>query len=210
MNGSPFDDWPNSKTFGASAAHLHAFGAVNLLYNRLEDAMSTLFRDVLGGDQQIAEAMYSRLTNRHRIDVFRLLASNQSLSDDLRERLSHALLCFDICAENRNTLMHIIHDHHTEPRDWLMGKKKSSDKSRDLFYSLPVTEVRQVADEIKAVRDFAAAISLFLFRAWLEPQGEKVGHEELWRAIKAAGPNTLPEKPPRPDKLTPLQLEEGR
>jgi hypothetical protein len=107
--------------------------------------------------------------------------------------------------------MHIIHDHQLPPSDLvILAKKKSSNKKKDVFYVLPVVDLRRVADEMKATYEFVMGLSLYSFRVWYESKDPSTRTGVLQEVIAAAGPNTLPEKPPRPDKLTPLELEEGR
>lgn len=202
-----FDSWFTSEQIGTSHLHLHALGAISLLYNRLEHAMCSLFSDYVATNRSIGDIIYSRLSNRERIDVLRELVHLES-DEMVRDCTLHAIGCFEICAENRNTLMHMIHDHAVDADGPLWGKKRSSDKTRDVFYSMSVAELRAVANDIATTYTFVVDVSVYIFRR--ECEARKIKLNAMMPDHWHEKPNTLPQKPQKPRKLSPLPPLEDR
>jgi len=202
--GKIFSDWPNADMFGVSAAHLHALGAISLTFNKLESAMSLVFTDYLKSSMEIGQAVFHRLNNNQRIDILRQLIDESP--DETADCVRHAILCFEICCENRNTLAHIVQEQFTtHDEEFLHGRKKNSQKTQDLFFVLGLAELRRVADEILATYEFVIGISYYKFREWHELNYPGKPINSL-AGLLPRGLNTLPDKPPRPNKLNPLQL----
>ena len=95
--------------------------------------------------------------------------------------------------------MHLIHSwSERNEEDDLYGKKRSSDKSHDVWYLVTADELRKVADDMLAARQYIRLISMFLLRRRHEETGPTQNY------LVQTMPDTLPERPPRPSKLTPL------
>lgn len=197
MSNDLVSDWPGAHA--AEAMHLHAIGAITLNYNNLEFTLSFLLGDYLGVKQDTSELIHDRLNNRDRVDVLRNLIQASETDEEVREHALYGLLCFDICTENRNALIHAIHQATDEATTDLLTRKRSSDKSHDVLYRLSLAALRKVADEIYATLVFVLDITGYLHQRALAPQVEASG-EPLDETDLPA----LPRKPPRPDKLTPL------
>ncbi len=201
----PFSGWKTASALTASAKHVHALGVITLLYNDLEYGMLSLFDEQLRADPEICEAIFVRLSNRERVDILRDLALKQESDPAVRDAVLYGVKCFDLCAENRNTLMHIIHSwSEWNKENDLYGKKRSSDKSHDVWYLVTADELRKVADDMLATHQFVRLISMFLMRRRYEEKGP------TQNALVLAMPDTLPNRPAQPSKLNPLPPRQER
>jgi hypothetical protein len=200
MPGQPFQDWKTTTALPASATHVHALGAITLLYNDLEYTMSLLLDQYLGAGQEIAEPIFVRLTNHQRIAIIAGLANKLEKDKAALDAVLYALKCFSVCAENRNTLMHLIHDWSEAAKTDLFARKRSSDKSHEMFYLLSEQQLRKVADEMLATRQYVRGLDSYLYKQLLNRKGGRPTNY-----LKLAGPDSLPKRPPQPDKLTPHQ-----
>ena len=198
MSDNPLPDWPMAEYFHATPAHLHAFGAITLDYNEIERAFGSLFKSLTPLDGNIGEAIYSRLTNKERADVMRLVTLRYAADQDLADAINHAILCFNICTENRNILMHLVHDRIDEQLNIHASKKSSAHK--DAFYEISLTKVRQIAEDMHATLTYVVDLLMFVVRRLGDPDGEN---------LDFLGPNTLPKRPAQPSTLIPLQLPKG-
>jgi hypothetical protein len=196
MATEPFGDWKTGSVLLVSAKHLHALGAITLLYNDLEHTMALLLDDYLGAGQDVSEEIFVRLNNRSRVDVVRKLAEMKEKDPEAKNASLHAVTCFEICAENRNTIMHLVQQWSELLPANMIAKKRSSDKSRDVFYSLSADRLRQVADEMLATRQFVRGVSMFLYQRKMTEKDQRP---------PSAKPPALPKTPPLPSKLSPLQ-----
>jgi hypothetical protein len=198
-----FPDWPRSSYVSASDAHLHALGVISLSYTRLEHAMSVLFCDFMTTDKAISEALFARLSNNERSNILKLLSEQCKAEES--SHLAHAVECYDVCTENRNTLAHIADDCSSDDPMTFLGRKMNSAKTKINFYPLGLTTLRQVADDMIAAYEFAMAISFYRFcrHARARATGQEAP-SSLVTLILEHGPTTLREKPPLPSKLSPL------
>ncbi len=196
----PFEDWNTTTSLHASAKHVHALGAITLLYNDLEHGMSYVFSECISLAQSLSDSIYARLTNKERVDLLRELIAAKERDKSVAEACLHGIKCFEICAENRNTVMHLIQTwSDNRAQNILHAKKRNSDKSREIFYRISSDQLRQVADDILATRQFMRGVVMYLYWRQLQVSGQLKGHE-----LEGRLPNTLPDKPPQPCKLNPL------
>jgi hypothetical protein len=192
--------WVHANDFGPSAAHLHALGAIALSYNELEIWLENLFKSMLPLVPEVSSAVFARLTNSQRQEVFRAVIEAY-LDPAEREVFNQALTCYGICTENRNTLAHLADAKPTTPTsEFLLGWKMNSSKSKQLLFLISIEELRRVAEEILATATLTRALGFYLFRQWHErkygPDGEIGGLK-----MSEIGPNLLPVLPPKPRKL---------
>lgn len=175
----------------ASAAHVHAIGAIVLRYNQLEFSTVFLINSYLPLGS-LTEVIFDKLTNHERIDLLLSLAERQERDAAVQDRISVAARHFGICSENRNIIAHLIQtaSKHTGPEAIILTRKKSSDKKRDVFYDLSKEELRRVAEEIQATLSYILDLTRYL-------------HSRREAAIGAGKPLPLPKRPLPPCKLTP-------
>jgi hypothetical protein len=113
------------------------------------------------------------------------------------------LLCYDICTENRNILMHAVQYSFPKPETQVthirLRKRASQDPNRQVRFEFPITDLRLIADQMHENSLYGWDLWQWLMaralhRSWIE-QGRA--------GMPAPGP--LPDKPPKPRKLTPYQ-----
>lgn len=104
------------------------------------------------------------------------------------DALQHRILCYNICTDNRNILMHSTYFAINESTTRLV-KRASNDPKRELHFDVPLRELRIIADQIADVCVYAREIYGFIFR-----------REHRARIAPDAEPlqsSALPEKPPK-------------
>jgi hypothetical protein len=100
------DGWP-SKQLG-TVAQVHALGQITLVYNYLQEAFTLLFTLCMPTRSDFSEALFHKLNNRDRINLLYAVIDKNEMEEDVREALHYGLLCYDVCTENRNILMHTL------------------------------------------------------------------------------------------------------
>lgn len=143
--------------------------------------------------------MKAQLNNKERLNLLEQLASEREKNAVAKERVQHFIAGFDICAENRNFLMHSM----THKASWdkakteymTLRKAPRREPHRVNYLNLELTDLRRIAEEISDYDEYA--ISLFV---WLQAQ-------PLGRYFWADGTETtptLPDKPPTPIDVSSL------
>ena len=190
--------WPSEEYKLAPNDYLAAFGQTTLLYNLLESVMSHLFVILAPLPEDYALRFFHNLNNRDRIDLLSAFVRKNEKDLIVADAVLHCILCYGICTENRNILMHSIYfDMSTiEPGATRLVKRASKDPRREIHFDVPLKELRDVADTIADVFVYAREIGAFIsrrrHRAWL-------GTTEPLQS------SALPDKPPKPRTLTPDQ-----
>ena len=110
MSDPENERWPSEENrAGESNDHLVAFGQITLAYNLLESMAERVFKRCAPLDSlNFAKGLFHKLTNRDRIDLLKAFVNKNESAPDVRDALLHFVLCYDICTENRNILMHVI------------------------------------------------------------------------------------------------------
>jgi hypothetical protein len=179
------DGWPIRRSRLATVAQLHALGQITLAYNYCEETAGLLFARCMTTDQQFSTKLFHKLNNRTRIDLLTAIISQNEKNEAVKSALFQFLVAYDICTDNRNILMHAILED--AGADLLkLSKRASNDPAREIHFSVPLTELRQLAQEIS---------DTFVFGLKLE----------VWMThrIRGDASDALPEIPPKPRKLTP-------
>jgi hypothetical protein len=188
----PFADWPPLKNQIGSAPYVHAIGQITLAYNGLENLMASIFCITLPVEYKFAEKVFHSMHNRERTDLLSALLKNQK-DDELRDALQHVVLCYDICTDNRNIVMHSILEEIT-PSLPKLRKRASQNPAKLLEFHVPLGMLRRVADQILETFNYG-------FFVWIGIQNQSAG------ASLSLAP--LPQKPPKPHKLIPYQPPEA-
>lgn len=136
--------WPYYyKEFG-SVEHLHALGVIAATYNVMEYQLSHWFRATIDADYQdeIAARIFASLSNNTRLDIIRKFFE-QSRFDKYRIWINEALDSYDICAENRNYLMHSVgNENFVDPELCNFIKPSRNNPTRTIDYPLRVKDLR--------------------------------------------------------------------
>jgi hypothetical protein len=197
----PDPEWPPEQYRLAPNDYLAALGQVTFVYNMLESMMSNIFQKCSPVADIFAKSLFHKLNNRDRVDLLSAFINENENDKDVLDALLYCILCYDICTENRNILMHSIY-FNPNPEMTRLVKRASGDASREIHFDVPLSDLRMIADQ--TVEVFRYAINLFgfvsrrEFIAALPPTDPVSGYPKI-------GPNPLPEKPPKPHKLTPYQ-----
>src|SRR5580692_558726 len=86
--------------------HIYALGVVAANFNHLEFALLALFYNFIELDDVTTRYLFSYLTNARRVDILLRMVEARELDSEIKDRVSWFATCFNICAENRNFLMH--------------------------------------------------------------------------------------------------------
>jgi hypothetical protein len=178
---------------------MHALGVVATNYNHLEFVFLLLFAHYMRG-YAAATVTFANLNNRYRKDVMQALLDDEERDPIIRDRLDHFLVGFDICAENRNFLMHSLTQNAgpslgtTAKLHLELGKRARSEPLRTNYARLSIENLRDIADEIDTYDNYGFNLLLWLMA---RPAG---GRLTLPGSPERVPP--LPDKPAPPKKLT--------
>jgi hypothetical protein len=197
-------EWPVPENQLAPNDYLAALGQATFVYNMLESMMGSVFVACAPVEAEAARALFHKLNNRDRVDLLTDFVNHNEKDAAVKRIILSCINYYDICTENRNILMHAIYFNPNLKPDQspLLVKKAKNDYKREVHYDVPLHELRKVADDM--VNSFRLAIELngFLARRRflnsLAATNPATGYPKI-------GPNPLPEKPPKPHRLSPYR-----
>jgi hypothetical protein len=132
--------------------------------------------------------------NKKRLDTLRRLVQVKETDPIIIDHLDHFIVGFDICAENRNFLMHGMTLDAENSSELILKKYARNDPTKTNYMHLTVLVIRKIADEIYSFDRYG--LELYI---WLSARA--TGGKFLLASGKAIVP-TLPDKPPKPDKMS--------
>ena len=193
MGAGP-EEWPEGITLPGSNEHLIALGAFALWYNEFEMILYTFLRSHFTGEN-VAARMFASMHNRGRVDLIKLLAAGDA-DAEMRDAIEHSMKCFEICAENRNLVLHALPtrrlEEHVDGKLTVM-KATASDPYRMYYYDFGLKELRAAAADVARSAQYAIdTVARLRFR-------------NLGRKLPP-----WPEKPPLPRKLSLSQRRAAR
>lgn len=154
------EQWPSDENRTVGSDYLVAFGQVTLAYNLLESMMGRIFTHCAPLETEYADKLFHLLNNRERIELLSAFVSKNEQDLQARAAILHCVLCYDICTENRNILMHVILlDIDETTAKWT--KKASQDPTRIVEFHASLTDLRLVADQIVDTLRYARSLHLF-------------------------------------------------
>lgn len=182
------DPWPIDLFQLIPDQHAHALGFLVNHYNRAENRLFQLVDILLKNEAAARRTINHRLNNNDRLDLLRQLAEERSSEE--RDHILHAVQCFDICAENRNILMHaMIEETGEAPESFAARKRHATKAGVEIRFDLPLETLRKAADQTAAIFYYLMALHLYL-----------VMTHPAFRPPPTRPP-ALPHKPQKPDKL---------
>jgi hypothetical protein len=194
--GASKQKWPKYES--PKQNYLEAMALVILHYNEFEFRISELFLmqiSKLPTPYRPTRRMYLEMTERKRIDFFKIILHLAETEKTTREYTFKLLKYFDRCTQIRNLFAHARYspsffgDDHK--RFYL--SKRPSQTSRNLIYPKPTLQkVRLLADQIHRGANLASNLGTFVFY-----QGTPA--TELPVSVRAGGPLSLLEIPPLPN-----------
>ncbi|MFG5118513.1 hypothetical protein [Methylorubrum sp. POS3] len=186
---------------------VHAYGVIALSYNRLEDFLiyhiAAYFpppeaREAERHEDEPAMVCVRMLNNRQRLDFLKTLVFYNEKDNLISQRVIDAIDVFEICAENRNILAHGRRDSYDFDIDIFTIRKLASGSAyREVFFDIPLLELRNVANDMVMALNYFFDLNAFLIKHRLGLDDFEIdGRSDPYRP-------TLPEKPQIPRKLTP-------
>ncbi|WP_321490948.1 hypothetical protein [uncultured Hyphomonas sp.] len=177
------EEWKRKLEFLGSNETIEAVGALALFYNEVEFSIYALFQFYLQMPSESTSKIFSTLGNRQRSDIIK--AFGQAEQDtQARELVPFAMNCFDICAENRNLILHAVPGYKETPSDILSLLKSSRENPHMLKrYEFKVSQIRRAGLAMSKMADFIYDLSDALIDL-------REGKEPSW-----------PLKPPKPRTL---------
>jgi hypothetical protein len=183
-------------------AYAHALGVFTAYYNLLEAELAGVAGHYLGVSDKVRDLVYFGLSNRQRSDFVAAVVAAEEQNPKAIECIKHLLTCFDDCVQNRNILLHAIHGPQRTPTSLTRPARKrlSEDASREVFFDVNLARLRESADAARTTYEYLQEL---LF--WLTER-RRMERQLPLPDIPRDTPWSLPEKPPRPGRLIPLQL----
>jgi hypothetical protein len=187
----------NQKYHPGLKDHMHALGVISANFNDLEVSLFFLFYYYLNDPQSKAPGLiFGGLDNKKRINIIKSFAEGYESPGEIRDLVFRFVDGFDICSENRHSLMHSsvtgeINALIPTP-DLSLKKHSRSNFGSQTFANVDLKRLRKIADEIYAYDIFGFGIYIYL-------QARRNGGK-----IILAGETKSPSLPviiPLPDKL---------
>jgi hypothetical protein len=180
------DPWPSGIYRLMPDEHAHALGTLLNYYNNAENMLFNLVDILLKNDEGARQTINHRLNNSDRLDLLRKLATERSVEEG--DHILHAVNCFDICAENRNILMHAMIEQRTA-EDFSARKRHATKAGVEVRFDLPLSTLRGTAEQ-------TADAYYYIMLLW---------SYFVQQLVLVAGlpsrPPKLPSKPAQPSKL---------
>jgi hypothetical protein len=188
--------WPQYES--PAPNYLAAMALVLLQHNEFEFRIFELFLmqiTKLGIPYRPARRMYLEMTERKRVDFFKMVLHLAETEKSTRDYTFKLLKYFDRCAQIRNLFAHaryspsFLGDDHK--RFYL--SKRPTQTSRHLIYPKPTLgKIRTLADQIHEGANLASDLGTYVFY-----QGTPTN--ELPLTVRSGGPLSLLEIPPLPN-----------
>jgi hypothetical protein len=190
------DEWPALGRRLIDNGHLQAIGQMATLFNQLEEAVSYMFSVVFPTSIDFSEELFHSMNNRKRVDLLRAINEHNEKDPAVKDRIRFCLLCFDVCTDNRNILMHALTEVTRDASILSFSKRAHNDASRLVRYEVPLVDLRRVADECGDTLVFSIQITQFLMDRAVIARGQPP---------RTSKQRPLPDTPPQPRKLSPYQ-----
>jgi hypothetical protein len=178
------------------AAHFHAIGAIAVGWNDLELWMHKILEKLTRFDDGAADYLISMLVNVSISGLVKRVARSTDGRSEIIDLLDDLIDGFEICRENRNTVLHSrLVMGLAGPSTGLAKRAKEGG-----YNAFPgdITDLVRVASEINAFGEFALGVYIEILRHPTAIRGG--GLAELLLTEK---PGPLPSRPPLPNKLNP-------
>jgi len=185
------DIWPLPAYEVGQPKHIHALGVASARYNMLEFALLCLMFDYCGMANETTQYLFANMSNSLRLQLLARCAEDREADAATKECVLHFVACFNICAENRNTLMH---SQTKQSGDALLNFAKAArgDPSKTNTLNLRLEDIRKVADEINEAVEYGLRLHAYIMLR---------KHTGIIPAPFDVLFGALPDKPRKPDSL---------
>ena len=139
---------------------MFALGVVGVKYAQLEFALSAMFSTVTGIERDMASLLLPRIRNNVRLNLMRERLPDHNWPTEASERVQHFIDGFNVCANNRNLLMHS--NIFTMSQDAIiLYKTSNSGKTvgKTVSCNPTLAEVRQVGDDMHTFFGYGLSLS---------------------------------------------------
>ena len=150
---------------------MHALGVIVTYYNSLEYGLFLMFFHYLNDNHTTApQTIFARLNNQYRVDVVSRYAETIEKDEQVKDRVKHFLNGYNVCTDNRNFLAHSRLHGGTAlealgkpmPRQIVLTKAPRGAPKRQNYTLMLVSDLRTIADDIKAFDQFAWELFIYL------------------------------------------------
>lgn len=136
---------------------MFALGVVGVKYAQLEFALSGMFSTVTGIKSDIVSLLLQQIRNNNiRLNLMRESLPRREWPGQVTELVQHFIDGFNVCAQNRNLLMHSNIFMMSEDAIILY---KANNSGKTVSCNPTLGELRQVADDMNAFFDYGLALS---------------------------------------------------
>ncbi|MCG6121809.1 MAG: hypothetical protein MEP57_03760 [Microvirga sp.] len=190
------DDPLNQRRFG-TADEIYAIGAVIVAWNLCEGVLEMLIRRVVKLDWKTARLVFNMLGNSSRQDLLRLEASARLTEEEI-QRVENFLSAYSICLENRNLIAHSQIGMNAVEGGLNLTKASGRGRLSPNRYTVPTATMIEVATTTHSLAQWGFSLQMAI---WAGPS----------RMLTSGGkpfPAPLPDKFPRPNKLSPRAPED--
>jgi hypothetical protein len=198
------DMWPSPAYNPGSRKHLHALGVISICYCAFERGIDGLF-ELHPLKQKMSKKLidlyYFGLNEERRITAIKEVFKTYEKDRDVISVVNNLLQYFQWCRDVRNKLLHAEHYPPLfggDPETLHLTKREGKRTPKQVYVTLGLARLRDIADKIQAGREQCARI-----RIYLRVRGRHV--HELDHGLMVYMHEPLPKKliVPRPLKLFP-------
>lgn len=150
---------------------------------------------MLPGSYRETRRMYLEMTERKRLDFFKMILHITEKNKEVRDYTFKLLKYFDRCAQIRNLFAHSRYapSFFGDDNKRLYLSKRRSQISRSLIYPKPsLQKIRKLADQIQHGGTLASNLGTYVFY-------RDVPLDKLPLSVRMEAPLSLPEIPPPPN-----------
>lgn len=192
------DNWPQPRYDIGQPKHIHALGVVAAMYNHLEFALFCLLLDYTGLGSQRTQWLFANTSNNLRLDLLKRSVSEGEGSPEVRDRMHHFADCYDLCAQNRNILMHSKIAKVDDAAVLKFSKASRNDPNKLNTLNLRLEDIRRTADDIATIYSYGINLhtNYIICNSTLTPDFFALPAETQARL------RALPDKPRKPENLS--------
>jgi hypothetical protein len=181
MNIRDPQNWP-AYTTGPEDS-IFALGVITTNYAQLEFAVYAVFTSILGLESEVSSRLMYKTAPEMRDKLMREVLPTRDWPDHVKDLVQHFIEAHKVCYENRNKIAHS--NLFSLSPDAIILSKTNRDGKTVLANPL-LSELRQVADDMKAYFDYGLWLSNMIN---LEVLGLKPMEGDRWY-------RSWPQKPP--------------
>jgi hypothetical protein len=191
------DNWPAPRYDIGQPKHIHALGVAAVMYNQLEFSLFCLLMDYTGMSSETTQWLFANTNNNLRLELLKRSAPEKEYDAATLKHVLHFADCFDICAENRNILMHSMVQRADDDAVLNFAKSSRNNPTKVNRLHLRLGDIRRVADEIASSCTYGMRLhTFFIFRHAKRSDASKIPQDVLtWLS-------TLPDTLPLPNRLS--------